>query len=44
MSQSWLHNSFTTLNLRSQSMYVWDKIFINLAEVRSDNSAQQDSS
>jgi hypothetical protein len=44
MPQSWLHNSFTTLNLRSQSMYVGDKIFINLAEVRSDNSSQQDSS
>jgi hypothetical protein len=44
MSQSWLHNSFTTLDLRSQPMYIWDKIFINLANVRSNNSAQQNSS
>jgi hypothetical protein len=43
MSQSWLHNSFTAFNLRSQPMYVWDKIFINLGEMRSDNSAQQNS-
>jgi len=44
MSQSWLHNSFTTLDLRSQPMYIWYKIFINLAKVRSNDSAQQNSS
>jgi hypothetical protein len=36
MSQTWLHNPFTTLDLRQQTMHIWHEFIVNLTEVLSN--------
>jgi hypothetical protein len=35
-SQTWLHNSLTSLYLSQQPMYIWHEFIVNLTEVLSN--------
>jgi hypothetical protein len=44
MSQPWLHNATSTLNLGQKSLQVHVQVFINVFHVHSENCAKQDAS
>jgi hypothetical protein len=41
VTQTWLHDSFTTLNLRQQPMHVGHDLIIDFAKVLGNNATQQ---
>jgi hypothetical protein len=43
MPQSGLHNAITLFNLRNQTMYIGNQIFMNFSSVRSNNCTEQNS-
>jgi hypothetical protein len=40
MSQTWLHDSFTSLYLSQQPMYIWHEFIVNLTEVLSNYASE----
>jgi len=43
MPQSWLHNAITLFNLRNQTMYIGNQIFVHISSMSRNNCTKQNS-